>query len=231
MQVQEKNIKGFSLLEMLVVIAIIGIVSAAAYPRFSDWREERQSRGAVIKIRNLMKTINAQVQRGRYSFVQVEIINTENNLIAISKGMKPGTLNNKVRDGTDAWNTDSSSRCSPTNDWDEAGGVTLIYEVQQIVMEDATTTFEGSAAVCFGKNVRWFSGSGNFISGAGDDTTVDETMFICTRSDDQPLCAVDESSGEPNEVDTENLFALNWTRFGEITMDKWSSTFEDWVEQ
>ena len=34
MQMPAKNTKGFSLLELLVVVAIIGVVSAIAYPNF-----------------------------------------------------------------------------------------------------------------------------------------------------------------------------------------------------
>ena len=41
MQHPEKNIKGFNILELLVVLAIIGVISAVAYPNFSDWRSSR----------------------------------------------------------------------------------------------------------------------------------------------------------------------------------------------
>ncbi len=231
MQVQEKNIKGFTLLELIVVIAIIGIVSATAYPSFNSWSKERKARGAVIKIKSLMETIAAQVQRGRYAFVQVQITNDEAELSAVSKGMKPGTLNNKIRDGDDEWNTTPGSRCSADADWDEIGGETQVMEVQSIRLEDVTTSFEGIGTVCFAKNARWFSGSENFVSGAGDDTAVDEMMFICLRTDDQPLCVLNEAAGEPGDKEAKNLFSINWTRFGEITMDKWSPALEDWVLQ
>ena len=39
MQHPEKNIKGFNILELLVVLAIIGVISAVAYPNFRDWSE------------------------------------------------------------------------------------------------------------------------------------------------------------------------------------------------
>ena len=43
MQVLEKNIKGFNLLEVLIVIVIIGFVSAVAYPNLSSWSKERKA--------------------------------------------------------------------------------------------------------------------------------------------------------------------------------------------
>ena len=55
MLVQEKNIKGFNLLELVVVIVIVGIVSAAAYPNFSKWKKEREVRQGTVKIKSLIK--------------------------------------------------------------------------------------------------------------------------------------------------------------------------------
>ena len=74
MPVLEKKTKGFSLLELLVVIAILGILSATAYPNISSWIKERKVRQAAEKIKNLISSINTQVQRGSYEFVQVRFI-------------------------------------------------------------------------------------------------------------------------------------------------------------
>ena len=74
MRALEKNIKGFNIIELLIVIVIISVVSAAAYPNFSSWRKERELRGAAEEIKNLFTNISSQVQRGLYAFVQVDII-------------------------------------------------------------------------------------------------------------------------------------------------------------
>ena len=73
MRAQEKNIKGFNVLELIAVVLIIGIISAAAYPKFSGWKTQREIRDAALKIKSLMLAINAQAQRGLYSFVQVYV--------------------------------------------------------------------------------------------------------------------------------------------------------------
>ena len=69
----EKNIKGITLLEILVVIAIIGVISGFSYPSISDWRSSRIIKDEVQKTASLFQNINAQVQRGQYSYVQVEV--------------------------------------------------------------------------------------------------------------------------------------------------------------
>ena len=97
MRVQDEKTKGFNLLELIIVVVIIGVISAVGYPNFSEWRKDRLVRSDVIKIRSLIEGINSQVQRGQYAFVQAHIeegqlINGEDGLIVTSKGMKSNTL-------------------------------------------------------------------------------------------------------------------------------------------
>ena len=236
MQAQEKNIKGFNILELAVVLVIVGVISAMAYPKFSDWKSKREIRDATLKIKSLMLGINGQVQRGLYVFVQVYVNVTDKDITVISKGMKPDTLASKVNNGDNVWNTDALSRCNITDTdyWDDDGGAedNSILQVQKLVIdgEKFASNFAGEGAVCFSKDARWFSGAGNFVSGAGGDISVDQTMFLCIKGKETSTCAVDESTGEPTTV-VDNVFSIDWTRFGDINVDKWSPLKNEWVLQ
>ena len=105
MLVQEKNIKGFNLLELVVVLVIVGIISATAYPNFSKWKKEREVRQGAVKIQSLIKNINAQIERGTFAYVQVLIDNTDDDALTIqSKGMTMQNLATRLNDGTSSWN-------------------------------------------------------------------------------------------------------------------------------
>ena len=225
-QVQEKNIKGFNLIELLVVIAIISVISAAAYPNFSSWKKAREVRGAAVKIKSLFTNINSQVQRGLYGFVQVEVKATTGEVKVISKGMKLSTLSSKIYKSDDAWNTDQTSRCALDQDWDDegmdlAGNKSNKLEVSGLKFYDIAVNFEDeSGTVCFSKDGSWYSTAEEFESM--------EVFYICEGK--KIKCSV-KANGEPNDLKHDNLFALNWSRFGNITLEKWSKSKSEWILQ
>ena len=103
---QEKNIKGFNLLELIVVIAIIGAISAAAYPNFSKWSKERKVRYGTEKLLRVLKDIKVQTDRSTFAYVQVLFTNDEKDELTIeTKGMTMQTLATKMNNGADEWNT------------------------------------------------------------------------------------------------------------------------------
>ena len=225
MRVQEKNIKGFNILELLVVIAIISIVSAAAYPNFSSWRKERELRGAAEEIKNLFSNISSQVQRGLYAFVQVDVKEdaTDKTLTITSKGMRMDTFMAAAR--TTSWTTDMDIRCSPTQTLDDEGGPdNRKLEVAELIYDNVAINFSGSTlrgTVCFSKD-------GTYYSAAGELDT-DPFFYICRRSSTNTRCDVSDAGVPDEELD--DVFAINWSRFGNITLEKWSKTKGEWVLQ
>jgi len=227
MQVLEKNIKGFNLIELLVVIAIISVISAAAYPNFSSWKKAREVRGAAIKIKSLFTNINSQVQRGLYGFVQVEVkaSTTGDKVEVISKGMKLSKLASKINDSDDAWNTGETSRCASDQDWDDEGDKSNKLEVNYLKFDDIAVNFEdNSGTVCFSKDGTWYSVAEKFESSVA--------FYICAVKNNTK-CDVEDGKPQPGVEDDleDNLFALNWSRFGNITLEKWSKSKEDWILQ
>tara|TARA_B100000676_G_C17866709_1_gene726342 strand:- start:117 stop:812 length:696 start_codon:yes stop_codon:yes gene_type:complete len=231
MQVLEKNIKGFNILELIVVLAIIGVISAAAYPKFSTWKQSREVRTDALKAKKIFESITAQVQRGQFAFVQVLIGVNDDSVVLTTRGMKTDTLAQKINDGDSAWNASFSSRCDMTTAdyWDVDGSTANDIEVQSVTFNDITTNLSEDSAVCFAKNARWFSGAGDLLSGTGDNTVVDESLIICNR-DGNNECEL-SATGEPSDSKDNLMYSLDWTRFGEITLDKWSSKKSDWVLQ
>ena len=234
MRVQEKNIKGFNLLELVVVVAIVGIISALAYPNFSSWKKEREVRLATEKIKDLITGINLQAKRGLYAYVQVRFEEIGGQLIVTSKGMNIDNLSSRINDGSSAWNSDKGERCQISDTdtaggvyWNDVGGVTDKIEVRRIVFDKIATTFENDVGVvCFSKSGSYFDGNGPLSSGTGDDKVPLDGIFICTRTSSSSECIINSSTQDPDEGDIyakkkKFIFAIDWTRFGDVTVERW----------
>ena len=246
MRVQDEKIKGFNVLELIIVIAIIGVLSAVAYPNFSDWQKDRETRSDVVEIKSLIEGINAQVQRGQYAFVQVDVeegellVSGDDGLIVTSKGMKPKTLATLLNTGGSDWWVKPNERCNnvdqaywdedPDPDRDQIIDLDKI-EVRQITLDNVATTWrEDKGAVCFGKNDQWYSGNGELVSSSGDDVIVDSYLFICNRSRTRSQCDIDNVTGEPT-TEHDYLYVIEWSRFGNIKLEKWNKRDSEWIEQ
>ena len=246
MRVQDEKIKGFNILELLIVIAIIGVLSAVAYPNFSDWQKDRETRSDVVEIKSLIEGINAQVQRGQYAFVQVDVeegellVSGDDGLIVTSKGMKPKTLATLLNTGGSDWWVKPNERCNNVDQayWDEDPDPDRNQiidldkiEVRQITLDNVATTWrEDKGAVCFGKNDQWYSGNGELVSSSGDDVIVDSYLFICNRSRTRSQCDIDNVTGEPT-TEHDYLYVIEWSRFGNIKLEKWNKRDLEWIEQ
>ena len=246
MRVQDEKIKGFNILELLIVIAIIGVLSAVAYPNFSNWQKDRETRSDVVEIKSLIEGINAQVQRGQYAFVQVDVeegellVSGDDGLIVTSKGMKPKTLATLLNTGGSDWWVKPNERCNnvdqaywdedPDPDRDQIIDLDKI-EVRQITLDNVATTWrEDKGAVCFGKNDQWYSGNGKLVSSSGGDVSVDSYLFICNRSRTRSQCDIDNVTGEPT-TEHDYLYVIEWSRFGNIKLEKWNKRDSEWIEQ
>lgn len=56
---KQKNQKGFTLIELMIVIAIIGILAAIAIPQFSSYRAKSYNTASVSDVRNLRTDLEA----------------------------------------------------------------------------------------------------------------------------------------------------------------------------
>ena len=237
MQQREKNNKGFNILELLVVVAIVGVISAVAYPNFSSWNKERQVRQAIERIQSLMKNAVIQTERGTFGYVQVRFDNTEWGLTVTSKGMTMQTLATKINNGSDNWNTDTLSRCdtSDLDYWDTDLGTTsdtIKNAVYSITLEKVTTNFiepDGLGAVCFARNGKFYEGSEAL---AKDSSSIPyEFIYICRRTSDANTCDVlYDDSDVPADVfpssEVEYLRRVHWGRFGNFSVSKFKNTYQ-----
>ena len=229
MLVQEKNIKGFNLLELIVVIVIVGIISATAYPNFSKWKKEREVRQSAVKIKSLIKNINSQIDRGTFGFVQVRITNTSGTALEIeSKGMTMQSLATRMNDGLSSWNDDPGSRCDQAafddywdTDADDAGD--LKNFVYKLTLEDVTTDIS-EGTVCFSRH-------GKFYHHGRDLLPARDFIYVCRRDFKGDLCNVEVGDNNtrkspPSGNANDDIYkTVNWTRFGNVTISKMNNEY------
>tara|TARA_B100001250_G_scaffold251777_1_gene216454 strand:+ start:623 stop:1282 length:660 start_codon:yes stop_codon:yes gene_type:complete len=209
---QDQNIKGLTLLEVLVVVVIIGVVSGVGYPKFSKWKKDREVRVASEKIFNLVNTIVAQTQRGYYPYVQVKVDFKKNPTTLTSSGMTKDKFGEELNNGGARLN------CSDTVPWNQSP--INSYEANKIVFD-----IEDDGAVCFSKDGKKYLLTGKLDSHINlfiEDRPKgkNDYIIICHERDKygkkRTSCPAMKNTSTDDPV-----YLIEWTRFGTVNKFKW----------
>ena len=210
---QDQDIKGFTILELLVVITIVAVVSAVGYPNFMDWRKDREVRVSAEKIANLITGVNTQAQRGYFPFVQFYIDPQQSSVKFYAKGISQSTLSNLLNAGT-------KISCPMTNSsyWDN-------HEINLLNINIGTHV-NGASAVCFSKDGSYYKLEGklknNFNLIIEGRTNAKDYVIICTTENaiaSGGNCAINQANGLEKPA-----YLVEWTRFGNVSKYKWSGS-------
>ena len=205
MQSTPKKIKGFTILEVIIVLSLVGIISAIGIPQFNSWNKDRVVRAEAERVRDIVTSITSQVQRGLYGFGQFQVDVTGANVSFSTNGMLMANIATRVfRDGTDVCLSGDLAE----DYWDHFGTDRQNAEVRFYQTDEIKVDIT-NGVVCFSKDGSLFSGGLDF----GDNAEVVETIFICSRDtetcedpegDDIELTETEVGGAQPEEADDDD---------------------------
>ena len=214
---QDQNIKGFTILELLVVITIVAIVSAVGYPNFTSWKKDREVRQAVERAAAMVQSIITQSQRGSYPYVQLDIKSTKSQTILTTKGMSKSKFSNSINQKSNSINCPVTDQSSSYWDADP------IETATEPVSSNAGT----SGAICFSREGTYYALVGteliknNFASNkmSLDGFMVSQYIIFCSEE-----IAALNSDMCPRALGKEDkpAYLLEWSRFGNVVKYKWN---------
>jgi type IV pilus assembly protein PilA len=97
-KLRKNDQKGFTLIELMIVIAIIGILAAIAIPNFLSYRTKGQNSAAVAEAKNFYQTTLAYFADTTTTGMTVEAADEEGGFVRNQKIVV--TANNLIDDGT-----------------------------------------------------------------------------------------------------------------------------------
>ena len=205
------NIKGFTLIELMIVIAIIGALSVAGIPNYIEWSKDRKVRKVNEQIAGLITRLNTQTQRGVFPFTQLRITPEINNSILVTAR---GKTKQSILDGLSE-SPQILLTCDMNSDtyWNET--------LSTFTLENIFVNVQDQNGVCFSKNADNYMTIGDIRNNAAlvsaDNAKITNYLIFCRTSLN---CGLEPATP---------AYMVVWSRFGNVTKFKYNSS--EWIRQ
>ena len=215
---QEKDIKGFTLLELLVVVALIAIVSAIGVPNFTNWKKDREVRVAAERVAGVISGMNAQAKRGTYPLVMVHMNynSSTKGIYVTGRGMLKSELSKILNSGNIFPKCNSKSMIQKMDPY--------LFEYK---LEKIGINLSGDGGqICFSQDEKYYQTTGKITSNTAikldnSTTKIKRYIIVCSQSD----------TGNTGICDPKNLakpaYLISWSRFGNVRQFRWNDG--EWV--
>lgn len=215
---QKRNTKGFSLIELLVVVALIGIVAGMGFPKFDTWKKKRHIESQHEKIGTYLTSAVSQVERGSYPYVQIKFSSVNNNYQVVTRALPQNKFSLALNQG-------KTLSCSADNFSNSNGGIELSnYSLSDKIKIFPSASGKTTFSICFSKGGTYFNKTGTAdgvdpIDFDGGKTAIYNYIVICSF----------ETACIPKTKAFDNFtYGIRYSRFGLIEKYKYSLSNASW---
>ena len=217
MELLQKKNKGFTLLELLIVLTIISVVSAIGLPNFNSWRSDREVRVAAVKLSDLFTEVYNHTQGSAYPFTQVLINSEESEIVVTGHGMS-----------TDQYSTVlyNNNNSRPTCEVGTKSDAWSDINIRPLRTDKVLFDFVDTVGICFSKR------TSHYDVNAESTSFGTEAVILCLKaimiSNGFSECDLDDIERESTNYPA---YQVEWSRFGNINMYKYNHGTNEWILQ